>query len=78
MRSEFGFRHDEMAGLGLDLGGEARHGPGGGGALELTGEAMTLSDAINGAGMGRLVSQVLMELTGTPGGMLMQVYPFSL
>jgi len=34
---------------------------------------MTLSDAINGAGMGRLVSQVLMELTGTPGGMLIQV-----
>jgi hypothetical protein len=34
---------------------------------------MTLSDAFNGSGMGRLVSQVLMELTGTPGGMLIQV-----
>jgi hypothetical protein len=31
---------------------------------------LALTDAINGSGMGGLVSQVIMELTGTPGRML--------
>src|SRR4029450_12548426 len=71
VRSECRIGRDEVVGLRLDYGGESRNRPRRDGTLELMGETMALTDAINGAGMGCLVSQGLMELTGTPGGMLM-------
>src|SRR5215813_6598797 len=52
VRSECRIGLDEVAGLRLDFGGESRNRPRRDRTLELTGEAMALTDAINGSGMG--------------------------